>query len=301
MRILIAGGSGFIGKNLAAFWKNKGHEVVTLTRKKTEENNLTWNPEKDEVDFSSLENFDMWINLAGENVLTLWTKEKMKRIENSRIKSTLLLRKALTEVKQPPQVFIQASAIGIYGSREDDLLTEESHPGEGFLADVCKEWEKAFFSGKKTQCRLICVRFGLVLDPSGGPLSDMLPFFRLGLGAKIGSGKQWMSWIALEDVIQLFDFLIFKCKEDGVFNAVAPHPVTNEQFSLILGEKLHRKVFFKIPTWLCLALGKAGKEMLLASARVVPERTLHAGFHFHHPDLKKALSSMFSSKTVTYI
>lgn len=269
MRILISGSSGFIGKALFSFLNASGHEATRLVRNQ---------------DIPDLSNFDAVINLSGRSISTRWTSKIKQEILKSRVDATLRLASA------SPKLFICASAIGYYGNRGDETLTEKSGPGAGFLASVCQQWETA---SKKEGVRSIQVRFGVVLSKEGGALARMLLLFRLGLGAIFGSGNQWMSWIALEDVVRGIEFLLHSNLE-GAVNFVAPQPETNRTFSQKLARALGRPLLFRIGAkplrWL---FGEMADEMLLSSTRAVPERLIQSGFRFAHPTFDSFLSRFF--------
>lgn len=296
MRILLTGGSGFIGSHLSEYLLGQGDEVVFLQRKSpTEGSSLFWDPKRGILDEQSIEGFDAVINLAGESLVTgRLTGSKKKRVRESRIEATRLLTDTIARLKKPPEVFISASAIGFYGPRdEDEFVDEESSVGSGFLAELCQEWEEAALVLKKPETRVICLRIGMVLANDGGALKQMLPAFRLGLGGRLGSGKQWVSWIALADLVRLIAFLLTHRECSGIFNAVAPCPVTNEVFTYTLAKILRRPAFCRLPGWLLrLLLGEIADELLLVGARVVPKRTLEAGFMFHYPEFNHCLTEI---------
>ncbi len=212
------------------------------------------------------------------------------------MKGTELLSSALARLSQPPATFISASAIGFYGSRGDELLTEESAPGEGFLPEVCVAWEKATGQAEAKGIRTIHTRFGIILDEKGGALERMLTPFRMGVGGKVGNGNQWMSWIALDDVIGALTFLIDEPGSDGPVNFTAPNPVTNADFTEALGNVLSRPTLFSVPAFAArLAFGEMADELLLSSAKVEPERLKESGYQFKHPELSSALKAILGS------
>ena len=285
MRILIAGASGFVGSQLSAYLKNDGHEVVALKRHPS-----FWDPERGVLDEKAIVDFDVIINLAGESVVGVrWTRSKKQKIRDSRVQGTLLLAQCINHMSAPPKVFISASAIGYYGSQSDHELTEQSPAGMGFLAGVCQEWEAAALSVTRPDVRVVLLRFGHVLRKEGGLLKKLIPIFRLGLGGKIGSGRQWMSWVAMEDVMRAVSFLMVHPFE-GAVNIVAPNPVTNEEFTKQLAETLHRPAFCTVPACILrLLCGKMASELFLSSARVFPERLQGAGFAFLYSHLTSSL------------
>jgi hypothetical protein len=293
MRILISGASGFVGTPLSSFLSSQGHTVIALVRAQDRRlpNYILWDPEEGKASLRDFEGFDVVIHLAGEPLtLTRWSKEKRDKILYSRTVGTMFLSHLLSLTAKPPQLFIAASAFGYYGDRGDEILTEESGPGEGFLPAVCSAWEKASYAIENRGARVARARFGMVLGPNGGALQKMILPYRLGLGGRLGSGKQWMSWIALDDLIRAIDHIIHTDSLSGPINLVSPNPVRQEDFSKTLAELLHRPHFFSIPRWaLYLALGKMVDDFLLASARVKPTKLLASNFTFNYPDFRSAL------------
>ena len=229
--------------------------------------------------------------MAGESIAEgRWTDEKKKRIRESRVKGTKLLGDAIANLTQPPKIFICASAIGYYGNRGDEVLNEASAPGDDFLAKVCVEWEEATSLAAEKGIRVVKARFGVILDKNGGALAKMLPPFRMGLGGRVGSGKQWMSWIALDDVVGALEFVLENSALTGPVNFVAPRPVTNAEFTKALGKALSRPTIFPIPAFgVRLVFGEMADALLLASQRVQPERLTAAGYAFRFSELEKAL------------
>lgn len=290
MRILIAGASGFIGSHLVPYLRDQGHDVVSLTRDSIASPGIFWNPETGQLPAENVEGFDAWINLAGENIVGRWSKWKKKRILQSRIQSTQLLVKTMRYLKHKPKIFISTSATGYYGSRSDDVLYETEPAGNNFLAEVCQEWEEEAMRASEYGIRVVLARFGMVLAKDGGALKKMLLPFSLGLGGEIGSGQQWMSWIAMDDLVSMMEFFLKHSELQGAFNVVAPVPVTNAVFTEILAKELHRPAFIPMPAWLCkLVFGQFGVEVFLASVRAMPTKILKAGFAFQYPDLHRAL------------
>lgn len=293
MRILISGASGFVGRPLSSFLTSQGHSVVSLLRAtdRKQPNSITWDPEEGQATLQDFENFDAVIHLAGEPLtLTRWSKEKRDKILYSRTVGTMFLSHLLSVVSAPPQLFLSASAYGYYGDRADEILTEESGPGKGFLPNVCCAWEKASYAIENRGARVARTRFGMVLGPNGGALKQMILPYRLGLGGRLGSGRQWMSWIALDDLIRAVDHIIRTESLKGAINLVSPNPVRQEDFSKTLAELLHRPHFFSIPKWaLKLRYGDMADEFLLSSARVIPAKLLASNFTFNYPDLRSAL------------
>jgi uncharacterized protein (TIGR01777 family) len=292
MKILIGGSHGLVGTALIKSLEAQGHELFRLVRhapgSKAE---VEWSPDRYSIALARIEGFDAVVNLAGESIAEgRWTDEKKRKIRESRVKGTKLLGDALANLTQPPQTFICASAIGYYGNRGDEILTEASAPGEGFLADVCVEWEKATALATEKGIRVVNARFGVILDTDGGALKKMLPPFRMGVGGKIGNGKQWMSWIALDDVIGGINFALVHDSLRGPINFAAPNPVTNAEFTKTLGKVLSRPTLLPIPAFgVRLAFGEMGEALLLAGQRVAPKALLSAAYQFQYPQLELAL------------
>jgi hypothetical protein len=297
MKILISGSSGFIGSNLVRYLKEKGHEVIKLVRHSTAlaRDEIVWEPLQGVEKPALLEEIDAVIHLAGESIMGRWTESKKKKIHDSRVKATSLLCRDLCSLDRPPAVMIAASAVGYYGSRGDEILKEESSRGEGFLAKVCEEWEAASQRVEEKGIRRVLLRLGMVLSPKGGALKRMLPPFKWGLGGKLGDGRQWMSWIALTDLIRAIEFSLEDHQLAGPVNAVAPTPVVNKDFTKVLGRQLSRPAFMTVPAWaIKLILGELGREVLLSSQRVMPDKLLQAGFRFDMPSLEQALQADLS-------
>lgn len=277
--------------------KADGHHLLTLVRKKPEnENEVEWNPLEEVKDSSQLEGIDAVIHLAGDNVGEgRWTEKKKKSIRDSRVIGTKVLCDALLKLQQPPKVFISASAIGIYGNRSDEILTEESSFGDDFLAKVCVEWEKASSVLKEKNIRVVYARFGIVLSKHGGALEKMLTPVKFGVGGKLGSGRQFMGWVSIDDTINAINFLLTNETLSDAFNLTAPNPVTNEEFTKTLGKILSRPTFFTAPEFaLKLAFGEMAEVALLASQRVTPEKLQRVGFQFKYPILEAALTKLLS-------
>lgn len=294
MKILITGSSGFLGQALVSFF-SKNHRVYKLVRIKEnlKEDEIEWDPGTGLIAPYMLEGFDAVIHLAGESIASRWTKQKKKEILDSRVIGTQLLCQGLAQLDRPPSVLISASAIGFYGDRGNELLTEQSSKGTGFLSDVCSEWEASTELAEKKGIRVVHARFGIILSPEGGALKKMLTPFKLGLGGKLGSGSQYMSWIALEDVLRVIDYSIQHNHIKDALNVVSPHPLTNEEFTKTLGNLLDRSTFFTVPGFMVkLVFGEMGDALLLASQKVVPQTLEKAGFTFKFPTLKEALRDM---------
>jgi len=289
-RILVTGASGFIGQAVVNHFKKQGyivHRLVRHARQKAPDT-VFWNPVNEEINLDDFEGFHAVIHLAGENIaIGRWTKEKKEAIFLSRVRHTWLLAHALSRLKRPPKVFFSASAVGYYGDRGDEILSEESRKGTGFLSDVCAKWEEASQALEQKKVRVVRGRFGMVLSKEGGMLAKLLPVFKWGLGGRLGSGKQWMSWIALEDLLGALEFTLTQDVK-GVFNFTSPHPVTNAEFTRQVAKIVHHRPFLPAPAWLLKwILGDKGKQLLLSSTRAVPKRLLDAGFKFQKPKLEE--------------
>lgn len=292
MRILITGATGLIGTALQKDLKEKGYEVLLASRSEPKgENDVQWSIEDGFAEPEKLEGLDAVVHLAGESVSGLrWTDDKKKAIRDSRVIGTRTMVKALSQLKNRPKVLVAASATGFYGERGDEELTESSTAGDTFLAEVAKEWEGEARRAEDAGIRTVLLRTGIVLSKDGGALGAMLLPFKLGVGGVVGSGKQWMSWISLDDQISAINFAIENENIRGAVNAVAPNPVTNEEFTKTMGEVLYRPTFLPLPEFVVsMALGEMGDALLLSSTRVLPKRLEDAGFKFQYPELKQAL------------
>ena len=293
MRTLVTGSSGLIGSALVPFLTTGGHKAVPLVRRPTGSSGseLHWNPEEDLIDETHLDGFDAVVHLAGENIAARrWSAKQKARIRDSRVKGTTLLARTLASLAHPPRVLISASAIGFYGDRGQDGLTEESTPGTGFLAETAQAWEEATEAAERKGIRVVRLRTGVVLSPAGGALKEMLLPFKLGVGGKVGSGEQWWSWIALDDVIGAIHHALTRDSVSGPVNLTAPHPVTNAEFTKTLGRVLSRPTIFPMPAFAArLAFGEMANELLLSSTRVEPRKLLATGYSFRYPELAPAL------------
>jgi uncharacterized protein (TIGR01777 family) len=294
MKIAITGATGLIGRQLIRYAKAGGHDVIRLVRRRSKEpQDRQWNPERGNLDASVLADIDAVIHLAGENIGSgRWTKSKKQRIRDSRVDSTKLLATTMAAMEKPPQALICASAIGFYGERGDEILTEDSPPATGFLPDVCKDRETAA-DPCRHKVRVVNLRVGIVLSPEGGALAKMLLPFKLGLGGIIGSGDQYWSWVTIHDAAKAFLFAAEQPGVVGVANLVAPNPVTNREFTKALGTVLGRPTIFPVPASLArLALGEMADALILTSSRVIPTRLQQAGFQFGQVDIVPALRSV---------
>jgi uncharacterized protein len=296
MRIAIAGASGLVGSALIPELETDGHEIVRMVRNPPKAGEIEWHPNQDEMDPAKLNGFEAIVNLAGESIAEgRWTDEKKKRIRDSRVNGSHLISEALAKLATKPRVFLCASATGIYGDRGDETLDEQSESGGGFLAGVCREWEKATEPASKAGVRVVNLRFGPILARAGGMLEKMLTPFKMGLGGKIGSGKQYISWVAIDDVVAAIKVALNDDSIRGPLNIVSPAPVTNERFTRALGEALSRPTVMSMPAFAArLAFGEMADEMLLVSQRVVPKRLNHSGFTFQFSDLENALQHYIS-------
>jgi uncharacterized protein len=293
MNILVTGAAGLVGTALSSFLNRNRHRVTRLVRKaEAAPGEIRWDPSAQTIDADALEGLDAVVHLAGENISDgRWTVRKKIRIRESRIQGTRFLAQSLARLFDPPKVLVSVSAVGYYGDRGEELLDEESEPGKGFLADVCREWEAATGPAVMRGIRVVHPRLGMVLSNSGGALARMLPAFRLGLGGKIGNGRQFMSWIAIEDLVGIIDYSIHNESLHGPVNAVSPNPVSNQDFSITLARVLSKPCFLALPAFGArLAFGELADALLLASARALPVRLKESGFQFQFPELEGALS-----------
>jgi uncharacterized protein (TIGR01777 family) len=288
--VLVSGSSGLVGKSLAAFLTTGGHRVRRLVRHAPENGDeFHWDPTKGELDSAALDGVDAVVHLAGENIAARrWSDAQKARIRDSRISGTRLLVDAVRSGSRKPQAFVCASAVGVYGDRSDEPLDEDSETGTGFLAEVCKDWESE--THRLAGVRTVQLRFGVVLSPAGGALAKMLLPFRLGVGGRIGGGRQWMSWVALDDAVGVIHHALFTDGLQGPVNAVAPQSVTNSEYTRTLGRILRRPTVLPMPSFAArLAFGELANELLLASQRAVPRRLQETGYMFAQPDLEGAL------------
>jgi uncharacterized protein (TIGR01777 family) len=299
MRILVSGSSGLVGSALLRVLSRAGYSVARLARpgRLPVKGDVVWDPAKGVIDRAFLEGLDAVVHLAGENIASgRWTPKRKQRIRESRVKTTRLLAEALAGLDRPPRVLVAASATGIYGDRGDEVLTEQSAAGTGFLAEVCRDWEAACEPATQRGIRVVNLRFGMVLSAAGGALALMLPAFRLGLGGPLGRGKQYQSWITLEDVLGVVQRAVTDERLRGPVNTVAPEAATNREFSKKLGRALGRPAVLAVPGFvLRLTFGEIADDVLLASARVSPARLQASGYRFLYPKLEAALRHVLGS------
>jgi uncharacterized protein (TIGR01777 family) len=297
MRILVTGSSGLIGRALCRYFTS--HEVVRLVRSKSRAaaDTIYWNPITEEVQLDDFEAFDAVIHVAGDPIASRrWSSKKKESIFLSRARDTWLLAQILSRLHRPPKLFFSASGIGYYGDRGDEMLTEESSRGAGFLAHVCQKWEEAARSAEGRGVRVVVGRFGAVFSSQGGLLSQIKTPLRWGLGGKLGASKQWISWIALEDLVRAVEFTLNQPRLSGAFNFAAPSPIRHEELIHSLAVKLKRPAWLNLPEWfLKLTLGEMAKELLLASQRAAPKRLLASGFIFKYPTLQSYILNADSS------
>ena len=297
MNIIVTGSTGLVGTRLVRALISDGHSITRLVRGDAQAFRapgsaaVRWDPAAGTIDAKPLEGHDAAVHLAGENIAAgRWTDEQKARIRDSRVKGTRLLAETLAKLDAPPQTLVAASAIGFYGDRGDELMTEESASGEGFLSEVCREWETAASPASRAGMRVVHLRIGVVLSAEGGALAKMLTPFKLGVGGKIGSGEQYMSWIDLDDVVGAIMHALKNEEVRGAVNTVAPRAVTNSEFTKTLGSVLSRPTLFSVPAFAArLAFGEMADALLLSSTRVAPQRLEATGYQYKYPELEGAL------------
>ena len=291
MQVLVTGSSGLIGSALVPFLQAKGHRVTRLVRRsQSGPGTVRWDPAAGTIDWEALRGIEAAVHLAGESIIGRWTAAKKAAIRESRIEGTRRLCDALLTLAPPPSTLVCASAVGFYGERGAELLHEDSPPGFGFLTDVCREWEGATDRAAERGMRVVNLRIGLVLSRQGGALGKMLLPFQLGVGGVVGSGRQYWSWIAIDDLLGAIHHALTLSTLRGPVNAVAPAPATNREFTRTLGRALRRPTVVPVPAFAVrLLMGQMGQELLLASQRVEPRRLLATGYQFQFPELEAAL------------
>lgn len=301
MKIIVSGSSGFVGTSLIHCLQQEGHSISRLVRsgsaapREARSPLIRWEPPTGSVDLAALEGADAVVHLAGASIAgARWTAARKEELRRSRVEATEHLVAGLARLKEKPPVFISASAIGYYGNRGDERLTETSQPGSDFLARLCRDWEGAASKAEREGIRTVMLRFGIILGPHGGALEQMLRPFRLGVGGRLGSGRQWMSWIALEDVVAVVRYAIENHSVRGPVNTVSPNAVRNTEFTSVLAAALHRPGLFPAPRFaLRLVLGEMA-DALVASQRVSAEKLEGLGYRFRHSQLKEALQTMLN-------
>ena len=295
MRVAITGATGMIGSKLTAFLLAQGHQIAVITRRSSfhqpQTSEIIWDPVLNFIEIEKLEGFDIIIHLAGANVGEYWSPEHKKSILESRVQSTRLLCESLARLKFKPKLLISASAIGYYGNHPPQEVLDENSPlGEGFLANVCHQWEEETKIAAQAAIRVVRMRLGVVLSKTGGALAKMWMPFQLGIGGRLGNGQQMMSWIALDEIPFVIDHLMKKDLFVGVVNVVSPQAVSNVQFTKILGHLMHRPTLLPVPSFaIRLLFGEMGQNLLLEGAHVIPLRLQESGYQFHFADLKEAL------------
>jgi len=306
MKILVSGATGLIGQKLCQRLQHEGHHITILSRSLEKGwrlgfETVVWQPEKEPPPVTALEEAEVIVHLAGEHIAAgRWTDEQKRRIRDSRVLSTRNLVAAIRAASRKPKALICASAIGFYGDRGEERLTEQSRPGTGFLSDVCQEWEAEAAAARGVNVRVAQVRIGVVLasPKDGGALQQMLPIFKLGLGGSLGDGRQWFPWVHVEDVVGIVRHAVLEDSISSPINAVAPHAVTNAEFTETLAAVLHRPAFFAAPGFMLrLGLGEMA-ALLLGSTRVIPDVAIATGYQFKFPDLKQALANLLVANNV---
>ncbi len=301
MKILVTGSSGFIGTALVKFLTAGGHSVISLPRSNFNPESPVWDMDNCIKDLAHNGEKYAVVHLAGENIADgRWSEKKKNKILNSRVRGTKLLAEFFSQTERKPTVIISASAVGFYGDRGAEILDESSKRGNGFLADVCVNWEDAVNVAAEAGIRVVNARFGIVLSSKGGALKKMLLPFKMGLGGVIGSGEQYMSWLSIDDAAALIKHVIANDSIRGPVNFATPNPVSNREFTKTLGSVLHRPTIFPLPAVVAqLVFGEMANELLLSGARVYPKILLESGYKFLHPDLSQALEHLLKTDTIT--
>jgi uncharacterized protein (TIGR01777 family) len=298
MKVAISGASGLIGTALRSSLTKDGHEVIALTRQASLPplETITWDLDQGRFDASGLEGVDAVVHLAGEPVAQRWNQERKDAIRQSRVRGTKLLVEGLKTLKNPPKLLVSASAVGFYGGRGDTELDESAPPGEGFLPEVCHEWEKATMEALGLGIRAVCMRTGIVLSTQGGALGQMLLPFKLALGGPLGSGKQWMPWIHIDDIVGAFRYVMANDDLVGAVNGTSPNPATNADFSKALGRALHRPAVLPVPAFALNVLFGEMAQILLEGQRALPKKLLFTGYEFKYPELPGALEDVIGQR-----
>ena len=292
MKVAVSGSTGLVGSAVVKRLSAEGHEILRMVRREASgTGEVRWDPAGEKTDIASYSGIDGFVHLAGENIAGgRWTEKMKQKIRDSRVPATRKLCEGLATLEHKPQVLVCASAIGYYGEGGDAILDESSPAGEGYLAEVCKDWEAATQPAADAGIRVVNLRIGVILSPDGGALKQMLTPFKLCVGGKVGSGKQYWSWVALDDVVGAIAFALMHEQLSGPANATSPNPVTNLEFTKVLGKVLGRPTIFPMPAFAAkLALGEMAEELLLTSSRIVPKKLEAAGYQFAYADLEKAL------------
>ena len=295
MRVAVSGASGLVGSALIPVLISAGHEVRPMVRPggRRAPGSIAWDAEAGSLDLAALQGVDAVVHLAGESIASRWTDERKRRIRDSRVKGTRLVAQSIARLATRPSVLVCASAVGVYGPRGSEPLDERAASGTGFLAEICRAWEAAADPARAAGIRVVHTRFGVILSAQGGALAKMLIPFKLGVAGKVGSGDQYMSWIALDDVVGVIQYALGTAELSGPVNTVAPTPVTNLEFTKTLGRVLSRPTVLPMPAVAArLAFGEMAQELLLSGQRAVPARLLAIGFRFRYPDLEQALRSI---------
>lgn len=294
MKVLITGSSGLIGSALIESLTANGHQAIRLLRTEFAEGLPFWDPENGVIDLCDITGVDAVVHLAGYSIANgRWNERTKTRILESRVRGTKLLAEFFAESAHKPHVIVSASGVGAYGDCGEDVVDERSAFGKGFLADVARQWEESTAPAVKAGIRVVNIRLGVVLSASGGALKKMLLPFKMGLGGVIGSGKQYMSWVSIEDVVKMIQYVIVNDSIRGPANFVSPTPVSNFEFTKTLGRVLHRPTVFRMPAFAaCLVFGEMAKELLLSSTRAIPKKLMGAGYQFRHSELEEAFRSL---------
>ena len=293
MKIAVTGSTGLVGSALVAHLESSGHVVKRIVRRRdsADSDSVYWDPEAGMIEVDKLAGLDAAVHLAGENIAKRrWSKRQKARILESRVNGTRLLSATVAGLDPKPEVMVCASAMGYYGDRCDEILTEDSGSGELFLSRVVRDWEAATTPAADAGIRVVNLRLGLVVSGAGGAIRQMMLPFKLGLGGRVGSGRQWVSWIAMADLVRLIQHCLTDRSLRGAVNAASPNPVTNRDLAQTLAKVLHRPAIMPLPSFVVrAALGQMGEELLLSSARLSPAKLVASGFEFHSPDLESAL------------
>jgi len=295
MKILLSGASGLVGSALMPKLEAAGHSCVQLVRRDpTDSNEIQWDPSAGTLSPAAFDGVDAVINLSGAGIAEgRWTEARKKILVDSRVDCTALLAKTMAGLETKPSHFVSASAIGYYGNRGDESLTEVSSPGEGFMSNICVQWENAAEAAREAGIRTSHIRIGIVLTPDGGALEKMLPPFKMGMGGRVGTGKQMMSWIGMHDILRAIEFVTTHPSVEGAINLTTPHPVANAEFTKTLGEAINRPTAIPAPAFIIKKMfGEMGEALLLGGAKVLPAKLEALGFTFDHPGLPEALAAL---------